>query len=91
LPKLPKLKIGKLHKCPKCQELYTPKYNSREKSKRDDDMQWREQFMSGLCSTDCWDNCSHKQIEMFKYVKPLEKSAKVVYAFDNNMNIVKIA
>ena len=54
-------------------------------------MQWREQFMSGLCSTDCWDSCSHKQIEMFKYVKPLEKSAKVVYAIDNDMNIVKIA
>ena len=90
-PKLPKLKIGQLHKCPKCNELYKPKYDSKETSKLDHDKQYREQFMSGICSTDCWHRCSQEEITQFKYISPLQKSANKVFAYNKKGELVQIA
>lgn len=40
--------------CPQCLNAYTPKHKSKEEAFRTDDLEAREQWLSHICSTKCW-------------------------------------
>ncbi len=44
-----------LHMCPLCSAIYTPKHASKPEAMATQDNESREQWISGCCSTPCWD------------------------------------
>jgi len=43
------------HFCPNCEEWYEPEYDSKEEAKRHNDSTGAEQYITGICSDECWD------------------------------------
>lgn len=43
------------HICPNCEEAYEPNFDSKSKAKEHGDEVDREQYITGICSQDCWD------------------------------------
>ena len=45
------------HICPNCGTAYEPDFDSKEKAKKYADEKYQiEQYITGLCSDDCWDD-----------------------------------
>lgn len=42
------------HICPNCKDAYSPEYESKSSAKESGDKEAVEQYISGLCSTECW-------------------------------------
>lgn len=42
--------------CPFCKAVYETKFPNKEEAFKTMDMMAREQFLSGCCSNECWDN-----------------------------------
>ena len=40
--------------CPNCLEIYIPTYKTKQKAFETNDMEAREQWLSHICSTECW-------------------------------------
>jgi hypothetical protein len=40
--------------CPHCLKEYAPKHKSKEKAFETNDLESREQWLSHICSTKCW-------------------------------------
>ena len=40
--------------CPNCLKLYTPTYKSKQEAFKTCNMEAREQWLSHICSTECW-------------------------------------
>jgi len=40
--------------CPMCKQTYTPKHTSHDEAFATEDMESREQWLSGVCSNACW-------------------------------------
>lgn len=40
--------------CPHCLKEYAPKHKSKEKAFETNDLEAREQWLSHICSTKCW-------------------------------------
>ena len=46
---------GEIHKCPFCKIDYKPRHSSKAEAFKNDDMDSREQWLSGCCGPECWD------------------------------------
>lgn len=44
------------HICPECKESYEPDFDSKEDAKEYGDNYQVEQYITGLCSDECWNN-----------------------------------
>ena len=60
----------KQHTCPKCEEHYVPKYRSKNAALAANEKTFIEQHMSGICSDECWDNCSEEELLNWKWMNP---------------------
>jgi len=43
------------HFCPNCKEWYEPKYDSKQEAKQHNDSIGAEQYITGICTDECWD------------------------------------
>ena len=41
--------------CPNCKESYVPTFPTKEAAFATDDLTAREQWLTGICSDECWD------------------------------------
>ena len=57
-----KIRIGGARKCPLCGEAFNPKHATRDEAMKQGDAESREQWISGCCSTACWDKVT-KELE----------------------------
>jgi hypothetical protein len=44
-----------MHYCIVCKQHYTPRYQTKAQAFATDDLEGREQHLSGICSNVCWD------------------------------------
>tara|TARA_R110001592_G_scaffold122841_1_gene330053 strand:+ start:1717 stop:2082 length:366 start_codon:yes stop_codon:yes gene_type:complete len=54
--------------CRKCRKCKDPIKKGKLK---DFNSTSKEQYMSGICSDKCWDECSEDEIMLFKFIAPL--------------------
>jgi len=66
--------------CRKCMTGYNTTYETYEEAGNDKTGQ--EQFLSGICSDKCWNECSEMEIYNYKFVKP--------YSFGSTKKIIKV-
>ena len=61
--------------CRKCMRGYNTTYESLQASKAANDKSAEEQFLSGICSDNCWYACTEEEIVFYKYYKPYSYGA----------------
>jgi len=42
------------HICPECHRAYEPDFDSKEEAKEKGESYQKEQYITGLCSDECW-------------------------------------
>jgi hypothetical protein len=62
---------------------YNTKCASIEDARKDDEEIAVEQFLSGICSDKCWDECSEAELYTYKFVKP--------YSFGKTQKVINIS
>lgn len=55
--------------CRKCSKTFEP-LNKGDDFSSYSDVE-KEQYISGICSDKCWENCKEEEVMIFKYIHPL--------------------